>query len=98
MEVKKGKGKNVQSISSYQWETVDTNLDEFQGVSVSLTRDFFVFSSLDVTRWTDRIGRDYRSLLYLLDATSSTLHDYMHLDSNFHSFRVDTIEDMFCCY
>lgn len=37
VEVKKGKGKNVQPIPSscYQWETVATNLDEFQDVSVS---------------------------------------------------------------
>lgn len=37
VEVKKAKGKNVQPIpsSSYQWETVATNLDEFQDVSVS---------------------------------------------------------------
>lgn len=34
VEVKKGKGKNVHSISSCQWETVSTNLDEFQDVSV----------------------------------------------------------------
>lgn len=38
MEVKKGKGKNVPPIphSSYQWEAVATNLDEFLSVSVSL--------------------------------------------------------------
>ncbi|CAH1428405.1 unnamed protein product [Lactuca virosa] len=36
VEVKKGKGKNVQSIPSYQWETVSTNLDEFQDVSEKL--------------------------------------------------------------
>ncbi|KAL7161542.1 hypothetical protein ACSBR2_042081 [Camellia fascicularis] len=38
VEVKKGKGKNVQPIpsSSYQWETVATNLDEFQDVSEKL--------------------------------------------------------------
>ncbi|XP_024976130.1 DDT domain-containing protein DDR4 isoform X3 [Cynara cardunculus var. scolymus] len=36
VEVKKGKGKNVQSVSSYQWETVSTNLDEFQDVSEKL--------------------------------------------------------------
>ncbi|KAF7124881.1 hypothetical protein RHSIM_Rhsim12G0160100 [Rhododendron simsii] len=35
VEVKKAKGKNVQPIpsSSYQWEAVATNLDEFQDVS-----------------------------------------------------------------
>ncbi|GJV78420.1 DDT domain-containing protein [Tanacetum coccineum] len=37
VEVKKGKGKNVQSVSSYQWETVATNLDEFQDVSEKLS-------------------------------------------------------------
>lgn len=39
IEVKKGKGKSVQPISSscYQWETVATSLDEFQDVSVSLS-------------------------------------------------------------
>ncbi|KAM7475584.1 hypothetical protein LguiB_022827 [Lonicera macranthoides] len=38
VEVKKGKGKNVQPIPSscYQWETVATNLDEFQDVSEKL--------------------------------------------------------------
>ncbi|CAN4088177.1 unnamed protein product [Withania somnifera] len=38
IEVKKGKGKNVQPIPSscYQWETVATNLDEFQNVSEKL--------------------------------------------------------------
>ncbi|KAA8540906.1 hypothetical protein F0562_024956 [Nyssa sinensis] len=36
VEVKKGKGKSVQSNSSYQWETVATNLDEFQDVSEKL--------------------------------------------------------------
>ncbi|XP_071696248.1 DDT domain-containing protein DDR4-like [Rutidosis leptorrhynchoides] len=36
VEVKKGKGKNVQSVPSYQWETVSTNLDEFQDVSEKL--------------------------------------------------------------
>ncbi|XAR50109.1 hypothetical protein NMG60_11004347 [Bertholletia excelsa] len=38
VEVKKGKGKNVQPIpdSCYQWETVATNLDEFQSVSEKL--------------------------------------------------------------
>lgn len=38
VEVKKGKGKNVPPIppSSYQWEAVATNLDEFLSVSVSL--------------------------------------------------------------
>ncbi|KAE9453769.1 hypothetical protein C3L33_14309, partial [Rhododendron williamsianum] len=38
VEVKKAKGKNVQPIpsSSYQWETVATNLDEFQDVSEKL--------------------------------------------------------------
>ncbi|XP_023746193.1 DDT domain-containing protein DDR4 [Lactuca sativa] len=36
VEVKKGKGKNVHSIPSYQWETVSTNLDEFQDVSEKL--------------------------------------------------------------
>ncbi|KAF5807175.1 putative transcription factor & chromatin remodeling DDT family [Helianthus annuus] len=36
VEVKKGKGKNVHSFSSYQWETVSTNLDEFQDVSEKL--------------------------------------------------------------
>ncbi|KAK9080470.1 hypothetical protein SSX86_000228 [Deinandra increscens subsp. villosa] len=36
VEVKKGKGKNVHSFSSYQWETVATNLDEFQDVSEKL--------------------------------------------------------------
>lgn len=40
VEVKKGKGKNVHSFSSYQWETVATNLDEFQDVSVSFIIDF----------------------------------------------------------
>ncbi|KAJ0756989.1 putative WHIM1 domain-containing protein [Helianthus annuus] len=33
VEVKKGKGKNVQCVPSYQWETVATNLEEFQDVS-----------------------------------------------------------------
>ncbi|PIN02662.1 hypothetical protein CDL12_24822 [Handroanthus impetiginosus] len=38
VEVKKGKGKNVPPIphSSYQWETVATNLDEFVNVSEKL--------------------------------------------------------------
>nr|XP_043607094.1 DDT domain-containing protein DDR4 [Erigeron canadensis] len=36
VEVKKGKGKNVHSVPSYQWETVSTNLDEFQDVSDKL--------------------------------------------------------------
>ncbi|KAM3381024.1 hypothetical protein BC332_32560 [Capsicum chinense] len=38
IEVKKGKGKNVQPIPSscYQWETAATNLDEFQDVSEKL--------------------------------------------------------------
>ncbi|KAL8215970.1 hypothetical protein R6Q57_022807 [Mikania cordata] len=36
VEVKKGKGKNVHLFSSYQWETVSTNLDEFQDVSEKL--------------------------------------------------------------
>ncbi|GFZ07766.1 DDT domain superfamily [Actinidia rufa] len=38
VEAKKVKGKNVQPIpsSSYQWETVATNLDEFQDVSEKL--------------------------------------------------------------
>lgn len=38
VEVKKAKGKNVQPIpsSSFQWETVATNLDEFQDVSEKL--------------------------------------------------------------
>nr|GMC74332.1 DDT domain-containing protein DDR4-like [Ipomoea batatas] len=38
VEVKKGKGKNVQPIpnSCYQWETAATNLDEFQDVSEKL--------------------------------------------------------------
>lgn len=38
IEVKKGKGKTVQPISSscYEWETVATNLDEFQEVSEKL--------------------------------------------------------------
>ncbi|XP_059303876.1 DDT domain-containing protein DDR4 [Lycium ferocissimum] len=38
IEVKKGKGKNVQPIPSscYQWETVATNLDEFLDVSEKL--------------------------------------------------------------
>lgn len=38
IEVKKGKGKSVQPIPSscYQWETVATNLDEFQDVSEKL--------------------------------------------------------------
>ncbi|XP_073139389.1 DDT domain-containing protein DDR4 [Henckelia pumila] len=38
VEVKKGKGKNVPPIphSSYQWETVATNLDEFLDVSEKL--------------------------------------------------------------
>ncbi|XP_076921304.1 DDT domain-containing protein DDR4-like isoform X2 [Bidens hawaiensis] len=36
VEVKKGKGKNVHSFSSYEWETVATNLDEFQDVSEKL--------------------------------------------------------------
>ncbi|CAK9183404.1 unnamed protein product [Ilex paraguariensis] len=38
VEVKKGKGKNVQPIpnSSYRWETVATSLDEFQDVSEKL--------------------------------------------------------------
>lgn len=39
VEVKKGKGKNVQSVPSFQWETVATNLDEFQDVSVSSPSD-----------------------------------------------------------
>lgn len=45
MEVKKGKGKNVPPIppSSYQWEAVATNLDEFLSVSVSL-----IFSTLHI--------------------------------------------------
>lgn len=37
VEVKKGKGKNVQFVSSYQWETVATNLDEFIDVSEKLS-------------------------------------------------------------
>ncbi|KAL4559246.1 hypothetical protein LXL04_031381 [Taraxacum kok-saghyz] len=37
VEVKKGKGKNVQSDPSYQWETISTNLDEFQDVSEKLS-------------------------------------------------------------
>lgn len=37
VEVKKGKGKNVVSFPSYQWETVATNLDEFQLVSEKLS-------------------------------------------------------------
>ncbi|VFR01255.1 unnamed protein product [Cuscuta campestris] len=38
VEVKKGKGQNVQPIphSCYQWETVATNFDEFQDVSEKL--------------------------------------------------------------
>ncbi|XP_076891516.1 DDT domain-containing protein DDR4-like isoform X2 [Bidens hawaiensis] len=36
VEVKKGKGKNVHSFSSYEWETVATKLDEFQDVSEKL--------------------------------------------------------------
>ncbi|CAA3028456.1 Hypothetical predicted protein [Olea europaea subsp. europaea] len=38
VEIKKGKGKNVPPIphSSYQWEAVSTNLDEFQTVSDKL--------------------------------------------------------------
>ncbi|PWA90331.1 DNA-directed RNA polymerase II subunit RPB2 [Artemisia annua] len=36
VEVKKGKGNNVQSVSSYQWETVAANLDEFIDVSSRL--------------------------------------------------------------
>ncbi|KAL3513229.1 hypothetical protein ACH5RR_025946 [Cinchona calisaya] len=38
VEVKKGKGRNIPPIpnSSYQWETVATNLDEFQNVSEKL--------------------------------------------------------------
>ncbi|KAL8118263.1 DDT domain-containing protein DDR4-like [Apium graveolens] len=38
IEVKKGKGKSVEPISSscYQWETVATSLDEFQDVSEKL--------------------------------------------------------------
>ncbi|XP_059643655.1 DDT domain-containing protein DDR4 isoform X2 [Cornus florida] len=38
VEVKKGKGKSVQPIpnSCYQWETVATNLDEFEDVSEKL--------------------------------------------------------------
>nr|XP_043636252.1 DDT domain-containing protein DDR4-like isoform X2 [Erigeron canadensis] len=36
VEVKKGKGKNVQSVPSYQWETVATSLDEFIDVSEKL--------------------------------------------------------------
>ncbi|KAL1818336.1 hypothetical protein ACET3Z_013205 [Daucus carota] len=38
IEVKRGKGKSVQPISSscYEWETVATNLDEFQEVSEKL--------------------------------------------------------------
>lgn len=50
VEIKKGKGKNVPSIpySSYQWEAVSTNLDEFQTVSVSRCVRFFLspFSAL----------------------------------------------------
>lgn len=45
VEVKKGKGKNVVSFPSYQWETVATNLDEFQLVSVSSSSDIPVFLS-----------------------------------------------------
>lgn len=43
VEVKKGKGRNIPPIpsSSYQWETVATNFDEFEDVSVS-----FLFCSL----------------------------------------------------
>ncbi|KAL8225655.1 hypothetical protein R6Q57_018212 [Mikania cordata] len=37
VEVKKGKGKNVHSVPSYQWETVATNLDEFLDVSEKLS-------------------------------------------------------------
>ncbi|KAM0002908.1 putative transcription factor & chromatin remodeling DDT family [Helianthus debilis subsp. tardiflorus] len=37
VEVKKGKGKNVQCVPSYQWETVATNLEEFQDVSEKLS-------------------------------------------------------------
>lgn len=38
VEVKKGKGRNIPPIpsSSYQWETVATNLDEFEDVSEKL--------------------------------------------------------------
>lgn len=38
VEVKKGKGKNIPPIphSSYHWEAVATNLDEFMNISVSL--------------------------------------------------------------
>nr|GEU48251.1 hypothetical protein [Tanacetum cinerariifolium] len=36
VEVNKGKGKNVHSVPSYQWETVATNLDEFLDVSEKL--------------------------------------------------------------
>ncbi|XP_071737471.1 DDT domain-containing protein DDR4-like [Rutidosis leptorrhynchoides] len=37
VEVKKGKGKNVLSVPSYQWETVATNLDDFQEISEKLS-------------------------------------------------------------
>ncbi|CAH1422010.1 unnamed protein product [Lactuca virosa] len=37
VEVKKGKGKNIQSVPSYHWETIATNLDEFQDVSEKLS-------------------------------------------------------------
>ncbi|KAK9073214.1 hypothetical protein SSX86_007538 [Deinandra increscens subsp. villosa] len=37
VEVIKGKGKNVHSVPSYQWETVATNLDEFLDVSEKLS-------------------------------------------------------------
>lgn len=42
VEIQKGKGKNVHSVPSYQWETVATNLDEFLDVSVSSPTDFHV--------------------------------------------------------
>lgn len=50
VELKKGKGKSVQPIPSscYHWETVATNLDEFEDVSVSLS--FFLLFDFEFCR------------------------------------------------
>lgn len=51
VEVKKGRGKNMPPIphSSYQWEAVATNLDEFLNVSVSLDYGRFLLICFDIS-------------------------------------------------
>ncbi|KAL0421860.1 UNVERIFIED_CONTAM: DDT domain-containing protein DDR4 [Sesamum latifolium] len=89
VEVKKGKGRNIPPIphSSYQWEAVATNLDEFQNVSEKLfssknRTEFSVGKKLknDLLPEIEKVHKRKEKLLKKQHRQALMLHSMINMD------------------